>query len=194
MTRPAASPLLAAAAAAAALALALAAAPASAHVANLTFRYQEGGDCPEDSLSCIRVEGGPGTEANIRDDAAALHFEGVHAVEIRIENGGQLDHNLTFEPDTPIANYSIDDAIEPGESVTFNFTTVEDVPPGSYDFYGGMPGHRDAGEEGTLEIEAGPEPEPEQSEVVEDVIGVPGPGPLAALAALAAALATRRVR
>lgn len=167
-------------------ALCLIAAPAAGHAVSLTFTFHEDDTCPPTRVSCIAVTGGPGTEDNIRDDTAEIRFEGVHPIQVTVENGGDVDHNLTFEPGTPLANYSVDDPVEPGGSVTFNFTTVEDVPPGTYAFYGGQAGHQDLGEEGTFRIDPAPQQEGgnDSSDVVEEVIGVPGPGPIAALAVL----------
>lgn len=174
-------------------AVALVASPALGHAANLTFTFQEGDPCPSGRVSCIVVTGGPGTESNIRDDTAHVRFAGIHPVAITVANAGRMDHNLTFEPGTALANYSVEDPIPPGETVSFNFTTVEDVPASTYGFFGGQPGHRDLGERGRFVVEEGPQPEPDQSEVVDEVVGIPGPGLVVVATALSgAALASSR--
>jgi uncharacterized cupredoxin-like copper-binding protein len=176
--------------AAAILVLVVLASPAAAHAAELTFTFLEGEGCPDDRASCIRVTGGPGTEGNIVDDAAEVRFQGVHPIELTVENGGEVAHNLTFEPGTPLANYSVDDPIEPGDSVTFNFTTIEDVPPATYGFHCGQPGHGDLGERGTFVIEASPAGASED-EGPPEAVAVPTPGVAGVLAALWVALAIR---
>lgn len=170
--------------------LVLVASPAAAHAAELTFTIREDDRCPDDRLSCIRVTGGPGTEGNIRDDTADVRFEGVHDVSVTVANAGTVDHNVTFEPGTPLGNYSIEDPIPPGESVTFNFTTVEDIPPATYAFYCGQPNHQGLGERGTFTIRPGAG-DAAEDEGPPEAIGIPGVG---ALGALLAGLVASRLR
>lgn len=169
------------------LAVVVVASPAVAHAAELTFTFLEGEECPEDRVSCIRVTGGPGTEGNIPDDTAEVRFEGEHPVNITVENGGDVDHNLTFEPGTAMEAYSIDEPLAPGETAEVNFTTVRDVPEGTYVFYGGQEGHRDLGERGTFEVRSLAEAEEEEGTDDQDIVRevMPGPGSAALLVALA---------
>jgi uncharacterized cupredoxin-like copper-binding protein len=62
-----------------------------------------------------------------------------------LENVGGADHDLVIEEagDTEVAYAS------PGESVTGSL----ELDAGTYTFYCSLPGHREAGMEGTLEVE-----------------------------------------
>jgi nitrite reductase (NO-forming) len=100
-----------------------------------------GGDAAEESGG-----GGGGTNAlgvvatefAFDPDEAAIAETGT----ITVENAGTIEHDLVIEDLTtgPIA------AGETGEVV------VEGLEPGEYDYYCSIPGHREAGMEGHLEV------------------------------------------
>lgn len=61
---------------------------------------------------------------------------------ITLNNAGTAQHDLVVESFTT-------DVVEPGESGEL---TLDGLVPGAYDFYCSIPGHRDAGMEGILEV------------------------------------------
>jgi len=164
--------------------------PALAHPANLTFTFLEGPDCPDGQLSCIEVTGEQGTEGNIPDDFARVVFVGEHPVQIDVQNQGNVAHQLAFEPGTDLDAYSMDEPIDPGETATISFTTIANASAGKYKFFDPQDGHRDLGESGTFEIEAAPQPQQEEdnSDLVNEIVGVPAPGPPTVVAAIAGAM------
>lgn len=175
---------------------------AAGHGVEVTLTFQQAPECPQGQISCIHASEPSNTTDHVEAPYAAFEVVGVHPVTITVDNPTDVEHNLTFEPGTAAGNYSYDDAIGAGETVQINFTAVEDVPPGRYAFFGGEPGHREAGEEGFLTIINGTQREPtnpgegeEDSDTAQEIMGIPTPGAgLAALVLASAALAVARHR
>lgn len=67
---------------------------------------------------------------------------------IAVTNVGSLEHNFTVD------ELGIAEDLPTGGSETVMITIPEDAEPGDYAFYCSVPGHREAGMEGTLTIEA----------------------------------------
>lgn len=174
---------------------------AAAHTAEVTLTFEQAPDCPQGMISCLRASEPGNTSQYVEDPYAAFEIVGVHPVTITIENPTEVEHNVTFEPGTPAANYSHDSAIASGETVQINLTTVEEIPPGRYVFYGGQPGHRSAGEEGHMTVINGTQREPTspdagagtEDDTAQEIMGLPAPGlGLLAVSLIAAARLTRR--
>lgn len=189
------------------LGLALLLAPsAGAHTAQLRLTFLEGSPCPRGSASCIAVAATGQEKRHVEDRFARIEIAGVHPVELTLRNAGNVSHNLTFEPGTPAAGFGYDEQIAPNQTATINFTTVREIPPGRYAFFGGRPGHRAAGEEGTLVVVNGTQPADDRahapnasnrSDIADrftSIPALPAPAYLLGLVALAVLARTRTGR
>ncbi len=67
------------------------------------------------------------------------------AIEVQLDNVGAVVHDFTVEE----AGDEIVVEAGPGETATGSI----ELEPGTYTFYCSIPGHREAGMEGTLEVE-----------------------------------------
>ncbi|MBS1892894.1 MAG: cupredoxin domain-containing protein [Actinobacteria bacterium] len=112
----------------------------------------EGGVEEEESAE---GEGGTGSAATIKIEASpsALAFEEKEvtakagADTIDFTNPGSIAHNVTIEDST---------GKKIGETETLaegSASTTVDLKPGTYTYYCSVPGHREAGMEGTLVVE-----------------------------------------
>lgn len=72
-------------------------------------------------------------------------------VTIRYENVGDAAHNWALNLDGHGEPEHVTETIQPGETTTVTFTVDE---PGDYAYFCDVSGHRDAGMEGTLTVEA----------------------------------------
>jgi uncharacterized cupredoxin-like copper-binding protein len=125
-----------------------------------TAENGEDGDNGED-------ENGGGSEIDVEMvdiDYSTEQIEATAAepLTINFENTGALVHDFTIDegPFTEISSeggtdesggeWAIHYALDPGNSGSLTFTTTE---AGEYTFYCTVPGHREAGMEGTLTVE-----------------------------------------
>lgn len=70
-------------------------------------------------------------------------------VTVVYENVGEAAHNWALDLDGDGEPDHITETIQPGETATVSFTVDE---PGEYAYFCEVPGHRDAGMEGTLTV------------------------------------------
>ncbi len=67
-------------------------------------------------------------------------------VRLTLKNSGNVSHNLMID-DSDVATT----LVSPGDSETIDFTVPDEA--GTYEFYCSVPGHKEAGMEGTLVVE-----------------------------------------
>lgn len=102
-------------------------------------------------LAACAGGGDPGGAASATFAAADIEFteapDQVPAGEVTVElvNDGRLEHNVTIEE---LGDEVVVEAAG-GQSATGSVT----LDPGTYTYYCSVPGHREAGMEGTLTVE-----------------------------------------
>ncbi len=110
-------------------------------------------ECPEGS-DCYDPPRAPGEGGAFTTDAGDFFFNnfegevGEGDIEITIVNVASGVHNIVFDG----ANQGSDDVIQADGGATA--TGVVNLFTGDYVFYCSIPGHREAGMEGTLTVEA----------------------------------------
>lgn len=120
---------LVALAAAAALTLAACGGEGSGEAAN---DGGEGSDAPQVHLVATEYEFSPSSLT-----AAA------GSVTVHLENQGAIEHDFTIEGMDEISVHA-----DPGQSASYDY----ELDAGTYTFYCSIPGHRETGMEGTLEV------------------------------------------
>lgn len=112
----------------------------------LTLAACSGGD---DGGSSEAVDAGDGPVQIAAGDDLTFDPSSVAAsageIQVELENTGSAEHDIVIEEagDTVVVHAN------GGETAT---GTIE-LEPGTYTFYCSIPGHRDAGMEGTLEVQ-----------------------------------------
>lgn len=105
-----------------------------------------GGD--GDGGSSEAVDAGDGT---VQIEASDLAFDPVQVsaaageIEVELDNVGSAEHDFVVEE---AGDVDVVHAM-PGETATGSI----ELEPGTYTFYCSVPGHREAGMEGTLEVQ-----------------------------------------
>jgi plastocyanin len=101
-----------------------------------------GGEAPAGSV--VSIEAAPGSEIAYTTDKATAK---AGQVSIKFTNPQQLTHDVVVE-DSQGKTVGETELI----ADTTTTTTIPKLKPGSYTFYCSVPGHREAGMEGTLTV------------------------------------------
>lgn len=100
------------------------------------------------------ADGGGGTTAGSGDHPPALELAATEFAfdpssakvastgTVTLTNNGSVDHDVVIEDQTS-------GSVAPGESGEF---TLEGLDPGTYEYYCSIPGHREAGMQGEVEV------------------------------------------
>jgi nitrite reductase (NO-forming) len=111
--------------------------------------------CPKDS-SCYDPPRAVGEGSSFTIDAKEFEFFNMQGVaiegdvQVTLENKGQAEHNIFIEGANEGSATDKDMTTQPGQSTTGTFNLFA----GEYTFYCTVPGHRQAGMEGTLTVYA----------------------------------------